>query len=346
MKKICLLFLLLPLLILPVHAEEFSAPDPPASVRDMVPEEPETFGEGLWYVIRSAVPVLQPSLARAGGLCLCILAASLLGAVPAAFPAQSSRFSGLLLCTAVSVILLAPSGALIQLGISTVNDLSEYGKLLLPVLTGAMAAQGGVSASAALYAGSAFFTVFLAAVIRKLTIPLIYLFLCLSAAGCALGQDVLIKFRDFLHWLMVWSLKLILYIFTGYIGITGIVSGSADAAALKAAKLTISGMIPVVGGILSDASEAVLVGAGVMKSAAGISGMLAVLAICLEPILKTGVQYLMLKITSAVSHLFAPAALSELTEQFSSAMGILLAATGTMCLMLLISTACFMKGAG
>jgi len=97
--------------------------------------------------------------------------------------------------------------------------------------------------------------------------------------GQALGEEALKKLADLLKWLMTWGLKIILYLFTGYIGLTGVVSGTTDAAAMKAAKLTVSGMIPVVGGILSDASEAVLIGADAAKNAVGIYGMLAVLAI-------------------------------------------------------------------
>ena len=108
-------------------------------------------------------------------------------------------------------------------------------------------------------------------------------------------EEILKKLCGFVKWLSVWILKMILYVFTGYIGITGVVSGPTDAAALKAAKLTISGFVPIVGGILSDASEAVLVSAGVVKNAAGIYGILAIGAVCLGPFLKIGLHYLMLK---------------------------------------------------
>ena len=141
-------------------------------------------------------------------------------------------------------------------------------------------------------------------------------------------------------------MKILLYVFTGYIGITGVVSGAADAATLKAAKLTISGMIPVVGGILSDASEAVLVGAGVMKSAVGVYGVLTVIAIWITPFFQIGIRYLLLKLTSAISQLFAGKEISDLIGAFSEAMGLLLAMTGGISLMLLISTVCFMKGVG
>jgi stage III sporulation protein AE len=150
--------------------------------------------------------------------------------------------------------------------------------------------------------------------------------------------------KDFVKWLMTWGLKVILYVFTGYMGITRVITGTADAAAIKAAKLTISGVVPVVGGILSDASEAVVLSAGVMKNAVGIYGLLAVIAIWITPFLQIGIQYLLLKATAALSETFGVKRCSDLIGRFAAAMGLLLAMTATVCFLLLISTICFMKG--
>ena len=145
---------------------------------------------------------------------------------------------------------------------------------------------------------------------------------------------------------MTWCLKTLLYIFTGYIGITGVVSGTADAAAVKAAKLAISGAVPVVGGILSDASEVVLVTAGTVKNAVGVYGMLAIAAIWLGPFVKIGAHYLLLKGCGLICGVFGSKEHCTLIQDFSSAMGLLLAMTGSVCVMLLVSMVCFMKGAG
>ena len=122
--------------------------------------------------------------------------------------------------------------------------------------------------------------------------------------------------------------------------------GTTDAAALKAAKVTISSVVPVVGSILSDASEAVLVSAGVMKSAAGVYGILAIMALFLEPFLRIGMHYLMMKATAALCAVFGSGGGAGLIEDFSTAMGLLLAMTSATCLLLLISTVCFLKGVG
>ena len=56
----------------------------------------------------------------------------------------------------------------------------------------------------------------------------------------AIGEDLLKNLCDLLKQLIHWSLKTLLTVFTTYIGITGAVSGTTDAATLKAAKITIA----------------------------------------------------------------------------------------------------------
>jgi len=125
-----------------------------------------------------------------------------------------------------------------------------------------------------------------------------------------------------------------------------VISGTTDAAALKAAKITISTVIPVVGGILSDASESVLVSMGIVKNAAGIYGILAVVAVCMSPFIKVGIQYLLLKASAAICGIFGNKRISALVDSFSAAMGLLLAMLASGSMMVLISTICFLKGSG
>ena len=65
-----------------------------------------------------------------------------------------------------------------------------------------------------------------------------------------------------------------------------------------------------------------------------------------KPFVKIGIHYLILKGTAAIAGIFAPKNISELIGDFSGAMGMLLAVTGSVCLLLLISTVCFLKGVG
>lgn len=344
MKRWILILLLVLGMSVPVHAAELSPPKAPEQVQELMPAETESFGEGLWFVLTSALKALEPELAACCGVCLSVMAAVMLSSMLSSVPGMTRSVADLVSAMAIAILLFGGSRTLISAATDAVKTLSEYGKQLLPVMTAAVAAQGGVTASAALYAGTAMFNALLGTVIGSLLTPLVSIYLALSVANAALGDDLLSKLRDFGKWLVTWSLKTILYVFTGYMTVTGVISGTADQAAVKAAKLTISGAVPVVGGILSDASETILVSAGLVKSAVGIYGLLALVAIVIGPFFRIALQYLLLKLTAGISGVLASKTITGLIQDFSGAMGLLLAMTGAQTLLLIISTVCLMKG--
>lgn len=347
MRRLILAWCFILLFSVPAKAMDFHAPEAPGEIAELIPETADSFAEGLWNVIQWAISNIDGSLHEAMGICLSCLAVVILCAVLSELTSSLPRNTiSMVGAVAVSGFLFSPSSTLIDLGIETARTLSEYGKLLLPVLTAALAAQGGVSSGAAIYTATAMFNSALTALISELLVPMLYLLLALGISGAVLRTTVLAKLRDLIRWASGWVLKIVLYLFTGYITVTGVISGTADAAAVRAAKLTISSAVPVVGGILADASEAVLISAGTLGNAAGIYGLLTVLALFSGPFVRIGVQYLILKATHALCESIECGPASAVIGDFSGAMGILLAMVSTQTALLLISALCFMKGVG
>lgn len=346
MRRIILILLILNFLLIPARASEITAPSAPSSVGDLMPYETESFAQGLYRIFADAMEMLQPDIAKCFGICLSLVAASVILSVVKGFRGQHGLAVKLIGTIVIAVIVLEPTNVLIKDSALTVEELSNYGKLLLPVMATAMAAQGGVTASATIYATTAFADALLSSLVANVMVPMVYIYLILCIVNAAVGEELIKKLRDMVRWLIAWCLRTILYVFTGYLSITGVVSGAADQLAVKATKLTISGMVPVVGGIISDASESILVSVGLMKSAAGTYGLLALIAIAIGPFLNIGIQHLLLKGSAVLCGLFADKESSELIGDFSSGMGLMLAMTGTVCLVQMFSTVCFMKGMG
>lgn len=344
MRRIIIIILIGSLLSFPVFAQEYTAPTVPQSGETYMPKETETFSEGLWFIIKSAISNFQPSFAEAMNVCLSLVGICLFITLVKILSEKAATIAELTGTVTIAVILFSATNTLIHLGGDTINELSEYGKLLLPVMTASMAAQGSITTSAALYAGSVFFITILTQAISKLLLPAVYVHLCICIAARATQDTLLEKVQKFIKWLCTWGIKTVLYTFIGYMGITGVVSGTADAAAVRAAKLTISGMVPVVGGIIADASETVLVSAGVMKSAAGVYGLLAIMSVWIGPFIQIGAQYLMLKLTGGMCSVFDCKQSSGFIEDISGSMGLILGMVSSVCLLLLVSTVCFMRG--
>ena len=344
MKKIILAIVLIILLAQPVRAMAFNAPSVPDSGSAYMPQESESFGKDLWYIVKNAIYAIKPEIAEAAGVCIGIAAIVLLASMLSGISGKAKQLAEFASIISISVILLQATDVLIDLGTQTVMQISEYGKMLLPVMTAAMAAQGSVSSSASLYTGTTIFSTILTGFITHILVPMLYIFLCLCIASNAITDGILGKLRNFIKWCITWGLKIILYVFTGYMSITGVVSGSADASMIKATKLTISGSVPVVGSILSDASETILVSAGIMKNTAGVYGVLAIVSILIVPFFKIGVQYLLLKMTTAVCGVFGTKRTVSLIQDFTTTMGFVLAMVSTISLLLTIAVVCFMKG--
>lgn len=346
MKGLLLFLLVLPKLTVSACAMEITAPEVPSAALDVMPDNTDSFGTAVLELIQNVIAILRPDFVAACRTSLIVITAVIL--ISLIIPLSGKVKKTVLLAGTgwISSILLSDTYAMVRLASDTISELSAYGKLLIPVMTAAMSAQGGIRKSASLYTGTVAFDMLLSSLISEILIPMVYIFLALAIGNCASGEDALKKLRDFLKALVSWGLKTLLTVFTTYLSISGVVSGTTDAAALKATRVSISSFVPVVGGILSDASEAVLVSAGLMKNAAGIYGIIAILALFLEPFLKIGIQYLIIKVTAGLCGILGSKEICSLIDDFSTAMGFLLAMTGSMCLLLLISTVCFLKGVG
>lgn len=327
-----------------VDAKAIELPPAPEQVQPLLPDNPESFTAGLLELIGKVIPKIQPDMTEAARSALGAFAIVVLISLCETASEPIKKTADLFGAVSISALLLGGTRSLVGLAASTIRELEEYGKLLLPVMTAALAAQGHVTSSTALYVGTSAFTVFLTGLLTSVLLPLIFLFLAGAAANSAVGEDMLKKLKDQLKKAMEWILKTVMTLFLSYMGLTGVISGTADAAALKAAKTAISAAVPVIGGTLSNASETILVGAALVKNTTGIGGIYVILALFLYPFLKIASHYLILKGTALVCGIFDAKQLSALLEDYTSAMGLLLGMTGSVCLLLLISMVCFLKG--
>ena len=180
----------------------------------------------------------------------------------------------------------------------------------------------------------------------RVLVPMLYIYLGACCACTAADSKGLRKTAELIRGGMQMVLTAFLLLFLGWLTASGAIAGSVDAAAVKTAKLAISRAIPVVGGILADASETVLAGAGVLRGTVGTAGMLVVLAICLTPFLHLGLHYLVYKAAAALCALIAQPRLSGLIDALGGAFGMVLGMTGAGALVLLVSVASALTAVG
>ena len=238
---------------------------------------------------------------------------------------------------AVAAVAVADVNSLLGMGTGAIDSMASFANVLLPTVAAVTAATGAVTGAAVRQMAAVLFCDLLVNLINKLLVPLLYGYIAASVASAALGGDELKRVADLFKWTVTTALTALMMVFVGYLTVSGVVAGTADAVTVKAAKFAISGAIPVVGGILSDAAETVLASAGVLKGTVGVFGMLTVLGICLLPLLRLAVHYLTYKAVAALSATMGAGPVCTLVERLGGAFGLILGMTGACCLLLLIA---------
>ena len=240
-------------------------------------------------------------------------------------------------CCAVAVSLLGSLDSIVTQTVSALSQLSDYSKAALPAIFTAAAACGAVSSAAAKYAAVCLALDVLMSLAQKLIIPLVYAYLALALAGSVFPNPLLSSTARMTRWAATTAMTAMTLSFSAYIGMTGLISGSVDAVAIKTARTVISTSLPVVGGLISDASATVLSAAAVIKNAAGVFGLIAVCAMCAGPFALLSIKMLVLKAAAAAADMVPNGHLSSLIASVATAMGLLLGLLGCCGIMLFIS---------
>lgn len=266
-----------------------------------------------------------------------VLAAALFSAVLEAVCSQRQSLSRLVGAVTLAGAALGDIRSMAALGRETVERLTDFDRLLIPAMTTAAAASGSVTGAAARQMATLFAANLLLSLMRGALIPMVYCYAAACTGAAATGQEGLDRIADLLRWAVQQSLKWLLLLFTAYLSLSGVISGTADRAAAKLTRFAISGLVPVVGGILSDASESLLAGAGLLRSAIGVFGTVAVLGFCLVPFLHLGVQYLLYRGAAVLAALAGGGPAAALAQRLGTAYGLFLAMTGTSALLTILS---------
>lgn len=344
---VCLLFILLALTV-DVRAAEL-----PREVTEAQPEAAELL-EGmdlsgpagltggiemiLEQISRQVGVILHQRLRGAAAILLVVVACGAMdGFAQGAAGDKAAAYLPMAGALAVTLLTAGSLDDLIGLGAETIEELNIFSKALLPTLAAATAASGAVTTATFQQVTTVFLADILLTLINGLLLPLVYLYIGALAAGACLPENRLGAIAEGLKKVITWILTTSLLLFTVYLSIVRVVAGAADGASVKVAKAAISGVVPVVGGIIAEATETVLAGAGMLRNTIGVFGMLAILAACAYPFLQLGVQYLLYKLSAFLAAAIGSPGLCKLIDGLGGAFGLVLGMTGSCALLLFIS---------
>ncbi len=244
-----------------------------------------------------------------------------------------------------SVAVLAAGGALLTPLFSLVERVAQAVDSVVVFMTGyipvyvVILAAGGSAAGAVSYQ-----TTLLAAaelltwLIRAVVFPTLTVSLALGCTGSVTEGFCLDSVSATLSKAILWALGLFSTLFSWILSLQQMVAAASDSLGSRAVKFSLSSLVPVVGGLLSEAYATVAGCAGLLRSTVGCFGLVATVGIVLPPLAACVCWSISLSLSGTAAALFGLAPLEKLCRVAGGAVKVLIAVLAVFALVMVIST--------
>lgn len=228
---------------------------------------------------------------------ICAVLQNLAGAFEKSTTGQLTHMVAYLVLITIAV---SSFGLAIQLGREVVDKMVVFMQALLPLLLTLLVAVGGI-ASAAIFHPLIFITITaFGTIIKNVILPLIFFAAVLEIVSGLSKHFQVSKLAGLLKGVAMALMGLLSTIFLGVMAIQGVAGAVGDSVTFRTAKFATDTFIPVVGGVFSDALEAVIRSSLLMKNAVGIAGVLIIIMIVAIPLVKIVIIAFIYKLAGAV----------------------------------------------
>lgn len=180
-----------------------------------------------------------------------------------------------------------------------VEKLTAFMGVFCPVYFLAVSLAKGSVTAVAFYNLMLFFIYLVEMVIVYFVIPVIHIYIMVKVLDFLSAQEYLSKFAELIEVMVSWLLKTLVACTLGFNVIQGMISPAIDTVKRSTVSRTAEA-IPGVGDAIGGVTEVVFGTAVLVKNGIGITGMLICLAICLVPLVQTGLISLMYKLAAAM----------------------------------------------
>lgn len=230
------------------------------------------------------------------------------------------------------VLLVGNFGELSESSEKTMKNILQFMKLLLPVYLLASSLAARQMTAVGFYEITLFVLVLVQWLIRYILMPGIKCFILTSMLNHVTKEAYLYRITELLQSALSWLMKSLLALVIGIQTIQRLLFPALDVMK-NSIWIRAGSAIPAVGNTLSSVAQTLLGTAEILKNAIGAGGMVILIYLCIRPILRLSVCFLLYKAVSGVIVPVADRRLSDCVKDMADAISLLLMAvsiTGVM----------------
>lgn len=232
---------------------------------------------------------------------------------------------------------------ILKFTVEAINRIISFMNMLIPLLITLILSTGNIVTTSMMEPVLVISMNFIANFINSFVVPFCLISFVISVISNLLGKIKLEKISKILRNVIVWTLGILLTVFTALLSLESNITSSVDGLAGKTTKAAVSGFIPVVGKIMGDSVDAVIGSVNILKNSVGVIGTLIIFAITLSPSIKIICYWFSFKILAALSEPCADSAIVNLFEVISENYKILLGILFSVTIMFIIGITIVLK---
>ena len=232
----------------------------------------------------------------------------------------------------IAILVISSFNQVMDLAKSTIDKMVGFMQAILPVLLTLLTAASGPNTKILFHPMIVMTVNFVGILIKTIILPLIFFSFIISIISNISSRAEFSKLSELGRQVITLIITGALTLFIGMITIYGL-GTKIDGITIRTAKFAIDKFIPIVGGFLSDAVDAVVGCSAILKNGLGFIGLLVLLFICILPVIKIIVLLFTYKIITVVIQPISSPNLVEFFNQVGKSLLLILVSlisTGTM----------------
>ena len=213
----------------------------------------------------------------------------------------------------IAILVISSFNQTMELAKGAIDKMVGFMQAVLPILLTLLTAASGPNTRMLFHPMIIMTVNLIGSLVKTIIIPLIFFSFIISIVSNISNRIEFSKLSELGRQLITFIITGSLTLFIGIITIYGLGS-KIDGLTIRTAKFAVDKFIPIVGGFLADAVEAVVGCSAILKNGLGFIGLLVLLFICILPVIKILVVLLLYKIIAVV---IQPIGSSNLVEFFN-----------------------------
>lgn len=235
-------------------------------------------------------------------------------------------------------MLLVPLFALLETVRQAVERVTVFLAAYVPVYA-ALLATGGRGVGAVSYQTTLLgASQLLSWLIQGVVFPSLVVSLAFGCTGSVAEGFCLDRLGQTLHKGILWTLGLFSTVFSFLLSFQQMAASAGDSLSGRMVRFSLTSFVPVVGGLLGEAYSTVAGCAGLLRSAVGCFGLVAVALVTVPPLVSCVCWSVGLRIAADTAALFALGPLEKLCHAGAGAVRVLIAVLAVSALLMIIST--------